>query len=86
MLAELTPMLTNVDTNILCYYTNNTEYMQKVKINSADQLIFEKIVFPHQRILFEATAYAILEIYANNLTGKGILCQEIPCRNLQIKE
>jgi hypothetical protein len=86
MLAELTPMLTNVDTHILCYYTNNTEFIQKVKINSGEQLIFEKIVFAHQRILFEAPAYAILEIYANNMTGKGILCEEIPCRNLQIKE
>jgi hypothetical protein len=86
MLAELTPMLTNVDTNILCYYTNNTEFIQKVKINCADQFIFEKIVFPHQRILFEAPAYATLEIYANNMTGKGILCEEIPCCNLQIKE
>ena len=85
MLAELTQMSTNIDAKILCYYTNNTECMQKVKINCADQLI-EKIVFPHQRILFEAPAYAILEIYANNSAGKGILCQEIPCRNLQIKE
>lgn len=86
MLAELTPMLTNFDINILCYYTNNTGFIQKVKINCADQFIFEKIVFPYQRILFEAPTYAILEIYANNSTGKGILCEEIPCRNLQIKE
>ena len=46
-------------------------------------LNLEKIVFPQQRILFEAMSEAQLEIY-NSLSEDLRIAKIIPCRNLEV--
>ena len=45
--------------------------------------LLEKIVFPQQRILFEAMSEAQLEIY-NSRSPKLRIAKIIPCRDLEI--
>ncbi len=68
---------------ILCYYTNSTSKMQILRVNISNNLDFEKIVFPRQRILFETIPEGQLEVYTSQV-GKPKIAQIIPCQNLQV--
>ncbi|MDJ0636588.1 MAG: DUF1830 domain-containing protein [Xenococcaceae cyanobacterium MO_188.B29] len=68
---------------MLCYYTNSTRQMQIIRVTNSEDLNLEKIVFHQQRILFEATAEGLLEIYTSQ-AGKKRIAQIIPCQNLQV--
>ncbi len=64
---------------ILCYYHNRTHELQVARIASTDQ-IFERVVFPGQRLLFEALPDAILELLSASRTDA------IRCKLLQVSE
>ena len=68
---------------ILCYYTNTTCKMQLIRVNQSLNLNSEKIVFPQQRIFFEATPQGQLEIYTTSKTHPRLV-QIIPCQNLEV--
>ena len=40
--------------NMLYYYVNNTKRNQLIRVTNERKITLEKIVFPQQRILFEA--------------------------------
>lgn len=65
----------------LCCYTNRTDKIQIARIVNIDQWYFEKVIFPQQRLLFNAPAEAELEIYGND-SGETtrIRCEELLVR------
>lgn len=70
---------------ILCYYTNPTCQLQIVQISNILGWRYERLVFPKQRLLFEATSEAVLEIYVSTPTGVA-LREQLPCTRLQVDE
>lgn len=66
---------------ILCSYINVTSRIQVLRITNVPKLQFEKVIFPGQRLLFEAVPEAKLEIKLSELTSKSI-----PCKHLQVAE
>ncbi|MEM9274510.1 MAG: DUF1830 domain-containing protein [Cyanobacteria bacterium P01_F01_bin.143] len=62
----------------LCCYTNLTNKIQIIRIVNIEQWYFEKVIFPQQRLLFNAPAEAELEIYANDSSETTqIRCEEL---------
>ena len=68
---------------MLCYYANTTDRIQLIRVVKDRCLNLEKIVFPQQRILFEAMSESQLEIY-NSQSPKLRIAKIIPCRDLEI--
>ncbi|MBD2182502.1 DUF1830 domain-containing protein [Planktothrix sp. FACHB-1375] len=70
---------------IFCCYINSSSQIQIARISNIPNWYFERVVFPGQRLLFEAPPDAQLEIHTGKLTS-AILSDKIPCTQLQIKE
>lgn len=68
---------------ILCYYENVTSQVQVARIANIPNWLFERVVFPQQRLLFEALPEALLEVRNSSNTS---LLDEIPCPRLQVKD
>lgn len=49
---------------ILCYYANTSNQLQIARIKNIPGWRFERLIFPQERLLFEALPEALLEIYA----------------------
>ncbi len=73
----------NCHSQTLCCYVNSTNHLQVVRIDNIPSWYFERVVFPGQRLLFEAPLQAQLEIYTG-ATASAILADRICCENLQI--
>lgn len=69
---------------ILCYYINDTEDTQIIRMVSGPEYHFERVVFSQERVLFEAFSNAYLEIHAPFPDGTRITRSE--CRLLQVNE
>lgn len=70
---------------ILCYYQNSTNKLQTLRVTNIPEWYFEQIVFPGERLLFEAVAEGQLEIYSGGRVVPN-LAQVVPCRQLATKE
>lgn len=70
---------------VLCYYANPTNQLQVIRITNIANSYFEKVVFPQQRLMFEAWSEALLEIHTGTIAS-SILSDRIPCPLLWIKE
>ncbi|MEG4507776.1 DUF1830 domain-containing protein [Microcoleus sp. F8-D3] len=70
---------------ILCYYANVTNLVQVVRIENIPNWYFEKVIFPGQRLMFEAAAEAVLEIHTGTVAS-AILSDKIPCYVLRVIE
>lgn len=68
--------------SVLCCYINQTQRIQVSKVTHLTQRDIEKVIFPGERFLFEATTNAKLDIYVT-LAGKTTLLDSIPCSTLQ---
>lgn len=75
--------LTSLEQLLLCYYTNPSNRIQIVRITNISNWYFERVVFPGQRLMFEAPRDAQLEIYSSAVVT-AIPCDRIPCLRLQI--
>lgn len=69
---------------ILCYYENATSQIQIARIANVPNWLFERVIFPHQRLLFEALPEALLEVCSS--AGSPSLLDQIPCLSLQVRE
>jgi hypothetical protein len=69
---------------ILCYYINNTMETQVIRVLSKSVCHFERIVFPQERILFEALSESFLDIYSPFLNGQRLA--KIECKMIQVSE
>ena len=70
---------------ILCCYVNATSKIQVARITNVPNWYFERVVFPGQRLLFEAVPEAQLEIHTG-MMASAILSDRISCEELQICE
>ena len=69
---------------LLCSYINATSQIQVARITNVDNWYFERVVFPGQRLVFEAISYGILEIHSG-MMASAILSDRIPCERLTIE-
>ena len=67
---------------ILCCYTNTTSQLQIARI-APSGLSFERVVFPGQRLLFNAQPEAQLEIYVSTKSSTALSCQ-FNCSQLRV--
>ena len=68
---------------MLCRYSNQSPNLEVVRIANIRHWYFERVVFPHDCLLFAAAFGAILEIYSSD----GITTLQtdtIPCDLLQM--
>jgi Domain of unknown function (DUF1830) len=70
---------------ILCYYANVTNQIQVIRIENIPNWYFERVIFPGQRLMFEAPPEAVLEIHTGAVVG-AILSDKIPCYVLRVIE
>ncbi|HEY9881825.1 MAG TPA: DUF1830 domain-containing protein [Leptolyngbyaceae cyanobacterium] len=71
--------------NILCCYQNTTNQIQVIRVPSSLPQVFEKVVFPGERLLFEAFSHAELQIYGSSAdNATEVAC--ILCSQLQVCE
>lgn len=69
--------------SILCCYVNATSEIQIARITNIPNWYFERVVFPGQRLVFEAISAAQLEIHTG-MMASAILSDTIPCTRLSI--
>jgi hypothetical protein len=70
---------------LLCSYVNSTSSIQIIRISNIESWYFERVVFPGQRLLFEAPKNAILETYTGAM-ATSVLVDRIMCDQLQVEE
>lgn len=68
---------------ILCCYVNATSKIQVARITNVPNWYFERVVFPGQRLMFEAIPEAQLEIHTG-MMASAILSDTIPCERLRV--
>lgn len=69
---------------ILCRYINATSKIQIARIRNVPNWYFERVVFPGQRLEFEAFHEAQLEIHTG-MMASSILSDCIPCEQLWVE-
>jgi Domain of unknown function (DUF1830) len=69
---------------MLCCYVNATSKIQVVRITNIPNWYFERVVFPGQRLVFEALPDAQLELHCG-MMASSILADTIPCDRLRIE-
>lgn len=84
MAQILDPLPPNHSDKILCCYVNATSKIQVARITNIQNWYFERVVFPGQRLIFEALPTAHLEIHCG-MMASAILSDTIPCLRLQIE-
>lgn len=68
---------------ISCFYVNTTNKIQIIRtINTSPRL--EKVVFPGQRLIFEANSDASLEVYSSEDSTATSPSQIISCSRLRL--
>lgn len=85
-MAQVLDPLPNDDSNrIVCCYVNATSKIQIARSSNIGNWYFERVVFPGQRLTFEAPAHAVLEIHTG-MMASSILSDKIPCDRLAMDE
>lgn len=85
MAQILDPIPNGQRNSILCCYVNATSHIQIVRITNIPNWYFERVVFPGQRLVFEALPEAMLEIHTG-MMASAILSDTILCDRLCISE
>lgn len=81
----LDPLPHDHDDEICCCYVNSTSQIQVARITNVHNWYFERVVFPGQRLIFEAPSYGYLEIHTG-MMASSILSDKIPCQQLIVLE
>jgi hypothetical protein len=81
MAQILDPIPSNSSGHALCCYVNATSQIQIARITNVPNWYFERVVFPGQRLIFEAVPEAQLEIHTG-MMASAILSDTIPCSTL----
>jgi hypothetical protein len=85
MAQILDPIPNGHRNSILCCYVNVTSQIQVVRITNILNWYFERVVFPGQRLVFEALSDALLEVHTG-MMASAILSDTIPCDRLCISD
>ncbi|MEM9540470.1 MAG: DUF1830 domain-containing protein [Cyanobacteria bacterium P01_E01_bin.42] len=81
----LDPIPSDIGTSVLCCYVNATSQIQIARITNIENWYFERVVFPGQRLVFEAVPEALLEIHSG-MMASAILSDTIPCKRLCVNQ
>jgi hypothetical protein len=85
MAQLIDPVPSNASDLICCCYINATSKIQVARITNIPNWYFERVVFPGQRLLFEAMPAGQLEIHTG-MMASSILSDTIPCTQIQITD
>ncbi|AFY50010.1 protein of unknown function (DUF1830) [Nostoc sp. PCC 7524] len=85
MAQILDPLPPEQSGKILCCYVNATSKIQVARISNIPNWYFERVVFPGQRLVFEAPLESQMEIHTG-MMASAILSDTIPCDRLIINE
>ncbi len=85
MAQILDPLPSDNQNPIVCCYVNATSQIQIARITNISNWYFERVVFPGQRLVFEAVPEAQLEIHTG-MMATAILSDTIPCVRLRVEE
>jgi hypothetical protein len=77
------PPPTNERDAVVCCYVNVTSKIQVARISNIPNWYFERVVFPGQRLMFEAPVAGQLEIHTG-MMASAILSDTIPCSRLVV--
>ena len=84
-MAQILDPLPNEDpAAIICCYVNASSKIQIARITNVPDWYFERVVFPGQRLMFEAFRTAQLEIHTG-MMASAILSDTIPCESLMLE-
>ncbi|NET49112.1 MAG: DUF1830 domain-containing protein [Merismopedia sp. SIO2A8] len=70
---------------VSCCYVNVSSKIQVARITNVPNWYFERVVFPGQRLMFEAPASALLEVHCG-MMASSILSDTIPCDRLRFDD
>lgn len=79
------PLPSNSKDAIVCCYVNATNHIQVARITNIPNWYFERVIFPGQRLVFEALPEAHLEIHCG-MMASAILADTISCDRLQVED
>ncbi|MGP1383921.1 MAG: DUF1830 domain-containing protein [Thainema sp.] len=82
--AESPADIAHSTTMYLCCYVNATSQIQVARIANVPQWYFERVVFPGQRLMFEAPLDARLEVHTGQ-ASQAILADTILCDRLRVE-
>ncbi len=85
MAQILDPLPSEQPSGIVCCYVNATSKVQIARICNIPNWYFERVVFPGQRLVFEALPEAALEIHTG-MMASAILSDKISCDRLRVSE
>jgi hypothetical protein len=85
MAQILDPLPPEQSGKVLCCYVNATSKIQVARISNIPNWYFERVVFPGQRLVFEAPKDAHMEIHTG-MMASAILSDNIPCDRLALNE
>jgi hypothetical protein len=85
MAQILDPIPNGHRNSILCCYVNATSHIQVARITNVTNWYFERVVFPGQRLVFEALPEALLEIHTG-MMASAIISDTIPCDRLFLSD
>ena len=75
---------------IPCCYINDTHKIKIARITNISNWYFERVVFPGEKLLFEALPEAKLEIYVTNFSTVALVeistCARLAVKNLQAQQ
>jgi hypothetical protein len=69
--------------SVLCCYVNATAHIEVARITNISHWYFERVLFPGQRLIFDAPIAAKLEIHTGTAIS-SILTETIDCEKLQL--
>lgn len=70
---------------VLCSYQNRTSTIQILRMSGPECDHFERVIFPGQIFLFEATRQSHLTIFYS-ISPQAIEMRQISCQTLQVNE
>ncbi|MBV9388504.1 MAG: DUF1830 domain-containing protein [Chroococcidiopsidaceae cyanobacterium CP_BM_ER_R8_30] len=85
MAQILDPLPPDSSGHLLCCYVNATSKIQIARISNIPNWYFERVIFPGQRLVFEAPLEALLEIHTG-MMATAILSDKIPCERLCVSD
>jgi len=69
---------------MLCYYKNESNSVQILRIENTEDWYFEKLVDPEERLVFEAPEMAQLQIHYQ-CSSEYHVVEIIPCYQLRVR-
>ena len=74
-------------TPVLCYYTNTRDRVQVIRLDDGSDRNWQRVVFPRERLMFDALATAVLEVYEGGEDGDRLFerldCRELACTGME---